>query len=65
MPEVYRKCKFAVAFAKREIEAILSERARALVLRRKDVKRVELQTVAHVEGSATVTLLIGNREIKR
>jgi hypothetical protein len=63
MPEVYRK--FAVVFAKAEIEAILSERARALVLTRKDVKRVELETVAHVEGSATVTLSIGTKEIKR
>ena len=63
MPEVYRK--FAVVFAKREIEAILSERARALVLTRKDGTRVELETVAHVEGSATVTLSIGNGETKR
>jgi hypothetical protein len=62
MPEVFRK--FAVVFAKAEIEAILSERARALVLTRKDVKRVELDTVAHVEGAATVTLLIGDKEIK-
>jgi hypothetical protein len=62
MPEIYRK--FAIAFAKAEIEAILSERARALVLTRKDIKRVELETVAHVEGGATVTLLIGTKEIK-
>jgi hypothetical protein len=37
---------------------------RALVLTRKDVKRVELETVAHVEGGATVTLLIGTKESK-
>jgi hypothetical protein len=63
MPEVYRKLE--VVFSKAEIQAILSERARALVLTRKDVKRVELETVAHVEGEATVTLLIGEKEIKR
>ena len=62
MPEVYRK--FEVAFSKAEIQAILSERARTLVLTRKDIKRVELETVAHVEGGATVTLLIGSKEIK-
>jgi hypothetical protein len=62
MPEIYRK--LAVVFAKAEIEELLAERARALVLTRKDLKRVELETVAHVEGAATVTLLIGDKEIK-
>jgi hypothetical protein len=61
MPEVYRK--FDVVFSKDEIKAILSERVRALVLTRKDVKRVELETVAHVEGEAIVTLLIGHKDI--
>jgi hypothetical protein len=27
-------------------------------------KRIELETVAHVEGEAIVTLLIGDKEIK-
>ena len=62
MPEVYRK--FDVVFSKDEIKAILAERARRLVLERKDVKRVEIETVSHVEGEAIVTLLIGNKEIK-
>ena len=62
MPEVNRKLQ--VTFSKAEIQAILSERARALVLTRKDIKRVELETVAHVEGGATVTLLIGTKEVK-
>jgi hypothetical protein len=61
MPEVHRK--LTVTFSKAEIQAILAERARALVLTRKDVKRIELETVAHVEGEAIVTLLIGNKEI--
>lgn len=64
MPEVHRKLQ--VTFSKAEIQAILAERARALVLTRKDVKRkrIELETVAHVEGEAIVTLLIGDKEIK-
>lgn len=62
VPEVHRKLQ--VTFSKAEIQAILSERARALVITRKDVKRVELETVAHVEGEAIVTLLIGTKEIK-
>jgi len=62
MPEIYRKLE--VHFSKAEIQAILAERARALVLTRADVKRLELETVAHVEGEAIVTLLIGTKEIK-
>jgi hypothetical protein len=62
MPEIYRKLE--VHFSPDEIRAILAERARALVLTPKDVKRVELETVAHVEGEAIVTLLIGTKEIK-
>ena len=62
MPEVYRKLQ--VHFHPDEIRAILAERARALVLTRKDVKRVELEQVQHVEGEAIVTLLIGNEKIK-
>jgi hypothetical protein len=62
MPEIHRKLQ--VTFSKAEIQAILIERARALVLTRKDVKRVELDMVEHVEGEATVTLLIGEKEIK-
>lgn len=40
MPKIHRKLE--VTFSKAEIQAILAERARALVLTRKDVKRVEL-----------------------
>jgi hypothetical protein len=62
MPEIYRK--FEVHFHNDEIRAILAERARAIVLSRKDIKRVEMERVAHVEGEAIVTLLIGNKDIK-
>jgi len=61
MPEVYRKLE--VHFSKAEIQAILAERARVLVLTRKDVKRVELEIVKHVEGEAVVTLTIGPPEV--
>jgi len=61
MPEVYRKLE--VHFSKAEIQAILAERARSLVLTRKDVKCVELEIVKHVEGEAVVTLTIGPPEV--
>jgi hypothetical protein len=60
MPTVCRKLQ--VTFSKAEIQAILAERAKALVLTRKNVKRIELETVAHVEGEAIVTLVIGEKE---
>jgi hypothetical protein len=56
MPTINRKLQ--VTFSKAEIQAILAERARALVLTRKDVKRIELEQVAHVEGEAIVTMVI-------
>ena len=62
MPEVYRKLQ--IHFSAAEIKAILSERARTLILTRKDVKRIELEQVEHVEGEAVVTLLIADKEIK-
>jgi hypothetical protein len=61
MPEFYRKLQ--VTFSKAEIQVILAARARSLVLTRKDVKCVELEQVQHVEGEATVTLLIGNKPV--
>lgn len=61
MPEIHRKLQ--VTFSKAEIKAILAEKARALVLDRKDGKRVELDMVEHVEGEATVTLIIGNKTV--
>jgi hypothetical protein len=63
MPEIYRK--FDVHFSREEIKAILSERAKAMVLSRKDIKRVELDVVQHVEGEAIVTLIIGNYPEKK
>jgi hypothetical protein len=63
MPEVYRKLQ--VHFSKDEIKAILAERASRLVLSSNEVKRVELEMVEHVEGEAVVTLLIGNKKVKR
>jgi hypothetical protein len=62
MPEISRQ--LIVTFSKNEIRDILSDRARALVLKRKDVNRVELQQVAHVEGEAAVTLIVGNKDIE-
>lgn len=59
MPEVHRKLR--VTFSKDEIKAILSEKARALVLSRREYKHIELEMVEHVEGEAIVTLLIGDR----
>ncbi|MBN9007158.1 MAG: hypothetical protein J0H40_17305 [Rhizobiales bacterium] len=61
MPEVHRKLE--VTFSKAEIQAILAEKARALVLKRRDVNRVELKQVQHVEGEAVVTLVIGNKVV--
>ncbi|WLA74192.1 hypothetical protein QIH77_02850 [Bradyrhizobium diazoefficiens] len=61
VPEIHRKLE--VQFSKAEIEAILAERSRALVLSRRDVKRIELEQVQHVEGEAVVTLVIGNKEV--
>ncbi|OSJ32566.1 hypothetical protein BSZ19_18625 [Bradyrhizobium japonicum] len=57
MPEVYRA--FQVHFAKAEIEEILRERAKALVLTRKDQEKLDVATVRHVEGEAIVNLIIG------
>jgi hypothetical protein len=57
MPEVYRA--FEVHFAKAEIEEILRERAKAVVLSRKDAEKLDVATVRHVEGEAIVTLIIG------
>jgi hypothetical protein len=60
MPEVYRKLE--VHFSKAEIQAILAERAREIVLSRKENKRVEMEVVKHVEGEAIVVLTIGPPE---
>ncbi|PDT86075.1 hypothetical protein CO669_29985 [Bradyrhizobium sp. Y36] len=57
MPEVYRA--FQVHFAKAEIEELLRERAKALVLTRKDSEKLDVATVRHVEGEAVVTMIIG------
>ena len=62
MPEVNRKLE--VTFSKDEIKAILAKHARALVLTRKDVACVELEQVQHVEGEATVTLIVGNKPVE-
>jgi hypothetical protein len=56
MPEIYRK--FDVHFSKAEIEAILSERARKLVLSRPEAKHVDVERVCHVEGEAIVTIVL-------
>lgn len=42
-----------VTFSKAEIQEILAERARAVVLTRKEIKRIELEKVCHVEGEAS------------
>lgn len=57
MPEVYRA--FQVHFAKAEIEEILRERAKDLVLTRKEYEKHNVATVRHVEGEAIVNLLTG------
>lgn len=54
MPEVYRAIQ--IHFAKAEIEEILRERAKALVLTRKDHEKLDVATVRHVEGEAVVHL---------
>jgi hypothetical protein len=40
-----------------------AEKARALVLKRRDVNRIELEQVQHVEGEAVATLVIGNKDV--
>jgi hypothetical protein len=62
MPEIHRK--LMVTFSKAEIQEILTERAKALVLTRKDAKRYDGDTVSHVEGEAVVTMWVREKDSK-
>ncbi|MEH2471865.1 hypothetical protein V1281_006947 [Nitrobacteraceae bacterium AZCC 2161] len=62
MPRVNRKLE--LTFSRAEIESILADRARDLMLKRPDVKKVELETVADVEGQAIVTLYVREEDVE-
>jgi len=62
MAEVTRQLR--ITFSKKEIKDILSKRAKALVLERKEVPCVELTQVLDVEGEATVVLIVGDKPIE-
>ncbi len=61
MPEITRQLR--ITFSKDEIKEILAERAKALVLKRKEVPCVELTQVEDLQGEATVVLIVGNKPI--
>lgn len=61
MVEVVRQLR--VEFSKDEIQGILAERAKALVLDSKEIACVELEQTLDVEGSATVVLIVGNKPV--
>jgi hypothetical protein len=62
MAEVVRQLR--VTFSTEEIKSILSERAKAIVLERKDLPCVEMARVEDVAGEATVILIVGNKPIE-
>ena len=62
MAEVTRQLR--VEFSREEIKGILAERAKALVLARKEIPCVELTQVEDVESAATVILIVGNKPIE-
>ena len=61
MAEVTRQLR--VEFSRDEIKDILAERAKALVLERKEIACVELTQVEDVSGAATVVLIVGNKPV--
>jgi hypothetical protein len=54
--------KLEISFSRCEIQQMLIKRARALVLSRKNRKRYDGASVAHVEGEGVVTIWIREKD---